>query len=49
MNWNGKKLTLNCFAGEAGGWRGKFTPEQEAKIDEYVKRHLEGTGLTFKY
>jgi len=35
--------------GEAGAWRGKMTEEQSNKIDGYVQKHFQGTGLKFKF
>ncbi|XP_068243032.1 sulfotransferase 1A1-like [Palaemon carinicauda] len=35
--------------GKVGDWKGKYTPELEAKIDDWVKKNLQGFGINFKY
>ena len=39
----------NCSPGEAGGFRGNMTQEQEDKIDAYVQKYFEGVDIKFKY
>lgn len=35
--------------GNVGDWKGKYTPELEAKIDDWIKKHLNDFGINFKY
>ena len=35
--------------GQVGDWRNYFTDEQSARVDEEVKKKLDGTGLEFVY
>lgn len=36
-------------AGEVGDWKGKYTPELEAKLDDWIKARLSDLGIGFKY
>lgn len=40
-----------CFMrkGKVGDWKNRFTPEMSRKMEEYVAKHLQGTGLEFEY
>lgn len=35
--------------GQVGDWQNYFTPETNAKFDEWIEQNLGGTGLTFDY
>ncbi|KAK7082357.1 Sulfotransferase (sult) [Halocaridina rubra] len=35
--------------GETGDWKGKFTPELEAKVDDWIKKNMSTIGVNFKY
>ncbi|XP_063587053.1 sulfotransferase 1C4-like [Penaeus indicus] len=35
--------------GEVGDWKGKYTPELEAKVDDWIKLRLSDMGIGFKY
>lgn len=34
--------------GKTGDWKNHFSPELNHLIDEWIKKNLEGTGLTFQ-
>ncbi|MDK2413481.1 sulfotransferase domain-containing protein, partial [Aphanizomenon sp. 202] len=35
--------------GQAGDWKGKLTPELEAKVDQYVQKKLGDLQIPFKF
>ena len=35
--------------GEVGGWKESFSQETIQRFEEWEKKHLEGTGLSFIY
>ncbi|XP_042240440.1 sulfotransferase 1A1-like isoform X2 [Homarus americanus] len=35
--------------GKVGDWKGKYTPELEAKMDKWIKKNLGDFGIEFKY
>ncbi|XP_046448149.1 sulfotransferase 1B1-like isoform X3 [Daphnia pulex] len=45
----GKDDPNNTFVrkGQTGGWKNHFSPEVNRKIDEWIAKNLEGTGLKF--
>lgn len=37
------------ISGTVGDWKGKYTPELEAKMDKWIKTNLGDFGIEFKY
>lgn len=35
--------------GESGDWKNKFTPEMDAKVNQWLQKNLNNLGLEFKY
>ncbi|XP_068223840.1 sulfotransferase 1C4-like [Palaemon carinicauda] len=35
--------------GQSGDWKNKFTPESEAKVDEWIRENMTSFGVNFKY
>ena len=40
-------LFILVYLGKTGDWKNYFDSEMSAKIDEWIAKHLEGTGLSF--
>ena len=53
MNWAGAlyhdRSTPFLRKGKVGDWKNFFTDEQSARMDEEIKKKLDGTGLEFVY
>ena len=40
---------MSFISGMIGDWKGKYTPELEAKVDHWIKTNLTDLGIKFKY
>ena len=40
-------MSNDVFKGKTGDWKNHFSPELNARIDEWIKKNLAGSDLTF--